>query len=284
MKLIIQAGHAAWVSRSGRNYPVGGGAPGEAQWAWALAHLMAARLAASGVESLIVGQWYNLPAPPEATDPADLFLSLHYDAAVYGQGLNTGCFADRWQAETMPDAADAFIRLWSDSYPLATGIPLRNERRNANTSLYYAYSAVTVAPAVLIEHGCGSPVPVGIYPAGQDSAFLHNEIETVADANTAAVLAWLMERGLLPAEETEHVSDDDTAVLQLVHDLGANFDGVQGWVNRLAHYENVELPQLRERIQALEAAAAQIPAVREPYQRIEGIYPDGERHGYVVER
>ena len=229
VKILLQAGHAAWTSRSGYSYPDGGGAPGEAQWAWDLAHLMAARLAASDVESLIMGQWYGyeLPEPPEAADPADLFIALHYDAAVYSPP--TGCFADRWANETETDATDSFIRIWSDSYPLATGISLHNERRNARTRLYYAYSAVKIAPAVLLEHGCGSPVPVGIYPPGGDSKYLHDHIDVVASVNVAAILSYLIEHGLLPAEEAEDmakIAELESKVTELVSTNSALSDQV----------------------------------------------------------
>lgn len=198
--IIVQAGHASWTSSSGRAYPVGGGAPGEADWAWKLAHLIAARLAAHGVGCTIVGQWYGLPVPPEATLPAAVFLSLHYDAAIYGAGNNTGCFAGRGSGDPSGALADQLVNGWNASYPAATGIPLHLERNNPNVQYYYAFSATRAdVPGVLLEHGCGSPVPTGGFPRGQDSVFLHEQIEQVADADVAAILAHLVARGLLPA-------------------------------------------------------------------------------------
>ena len=68
--VTLQGGHAGWRSRSGRQYPAFGGAPGEAEWAWRLAGLIAERLERHGVGVTIVGQWYGLPSPPEAAEPA----------------------------------------------------------------------------------------------------------------------------------------------------------------------------------------------------------------------
>jgi hypothetical protein len=257
--ILLQAGHAAWRSRSGRSYPAHGGAPGEAQWCWDLAHLIAARLAAHGVGTTIVGQWYDLPVPPEAAEPAALFIALHYDAAVYGEG---GCFADGRRYQKMPAYPGEFITGWEATYPVATGIALRNGRRNENTALYYAYAGVTNAPAALLEHGCGSPVPVGVYPAGQDWRFLHQQIELGADADAAAILAYLIERGLLPAEETEDMGIIDELNRQ-VADLKREIEGLHGVTNQLAK-ERDYCQELKQQIEGeLRAALEQVTGERD---------------------
>lgn len=276
--VILQAGHAAWTSSSGYAYPVGGGAPGEAQWAWDLAHLMVPHLNTRGVGGLVVGQWYNHPPPPEAATPATLFVSLHYDAAVYGEGRNTGAFADRWLHEpaTTAPVCDRFVSRWQTTYAAATGIPVVVARRNPNTNLYYAYSAVQVAPAVLLEHGCGSPVPTQGKPRGQDSLFLHGQIGRVAATNAGIVLAHLVAEGTIPPLPPEEVdvsilSDDQAiaAATELWAQRGQTF--VPGfaipdaWLRRWRDGAYAGLPQTGElespamgdaRVQAFDLAAA----------------------------
>jgi hypothetical protein len=93
---------------------------------------------------------------------------MHYDANL-GPTYNTGGFADRYRPERFPktdprstypnpNAAneDRFIAIWERRYPEATGIPLRNERRNPNSYDYYGYHATTERTcSVLLEHGVG---------------------------------------------------------------------------------------------------------------------------------
>lgn len=175
-KVLIQAGHsAAFVPFQAG----GGGAPGEAEWVTDLAKRLAARLSTRGVDVTLVGCWNldnsNAPAAVTKQDYA-LALSLHYDAAVYGAGKNTGCFADRARGDPMGAEADRFIALWEPRYTRATGLALHNERRNPNTWDYYAWRATTdQTPGVLIEHGVGPEA----------------ELDTAADADAAAVLAFL---------------------------------------------------------------------------------------------
>ncbi len=101
---LIQAGH----------YPHGGGAPGEALWTYQLAHMIAARLHAAGVACAVVGDFFGQAPPGACARDYDLFLALHYDAAIYAVcgERNSGCFADRATDETRPDAADRCIRIW----------------------------------------------------------------------------------------------------------------------------------------------------------------------------
>src|SRR6266542_4690781 len=181
---LIQAGH----------YPHGGGAPGEALWAYQLAQMVAARLQAAGVACTVVGDFLGQAAPSACAGDYDLFLALHYDAAIYAPRgeRNSGCFADRATDETRPAAADRFIRIWEAIYPARTGIALANRRRNPNTNQYYAFRALTVAtPGVILEHGCGAPIPSDPFPPGEDATLLHDHIDLVAAADAAAILQLL---------------------------------------------------------------------------------------------
>ena len=175
-RVLLQAGHSAQFQPFQTG---GGGAPGEASWVTDLARRIAARLSTRGVDVTLVGCWNldnsNAPAAVTKQDYA-LALSLHYDAAVYGAGKNTGCFADRARGDPMGADADRFIALWEPLYTRATGLPLHNERRNPNTWDYYAWRATTdKTPGVLIEHGVGPEA----------------SLDVAADADAAAVLAYL---------------------------------------------------------------------------------------------
>lgn len=184
MRVIIQAGHSS-------EFPpfraAGGGAPGEAVWTADLARRIRQRLMAAGVDVDIVGSWLSAQAeyspPQEMKRDAALFVALHYDADIYPD--RTGCFADRWEFDTPTIAARSARALaaWEVVYPNATQIPLRNTRRNVNTSRYYGYRAKTVnTPGLLIEHGVGQ---------GLDKPMLFTGIDIVADADASAILQYL---------------------------------------------------------------------------------------------
>lgn len=225
-RVLLQAGHSAQFPpyRTG-----GGGAPGEAAWATDLAAVLAGRLRAAGVEVVCVGAWLVNgavgSAPALVTDEDyDLFLSLHYDANL-GPTYNTGGFADRYRPERFPkndprskypnpNAAneDRFITIWERRYPEATGIPLRNERRNPNSYDYYGYHATTERTcSVLLEHGVGQ---------GLDHAMLFDRIDEVARVDAACVLEYL---GITMPEE----EDDDMA--KLSEDQRQQLDLLASW-------------------------------------------------------
>ena len=173
MSVCIQAGH----------YPSGGGAPGEAAWAYELAHRIAAQLEAAGVQVVVVGAWNldNSNPPPQVRQDHALFVSLHYDADIYAD--RTGCFAGRATNDPMGDQSDKAIRYWEEVYPALTGIPLRKERMNPNVTDYYAFRVTSAnTPGILIEHGVGQ---------GLDHATLFDRIGTVAAADANAILQYL---------------------------------------------------------------------------------------------
>lgn len=222
-RVILQAGHSSAYPPGAAN---GGGAPGEASWTGGLASWIASYLRKVGVTVDIVGTWLvtlngaqvTLAPPAAVTKDADLFLSIHYDAAVYGAGKNTGAFADHAAGEPVAAESLRFISLWErryfKPYPQGTGLPNTTARRNVNTSLYYGYRATTSnTPSVLIEHG------VGAKGAGDDAWLLWDHIGLIAALDAAAILDFL---GLTPAPvpiptpvpiEEDDVLPNDTPVL-----------------------------------------------------------------------
>lgn len=252
-RVLIQAGHSA-------NYPPnragGGGAPGEADWTTDLAWRIAERLEEVGVETVIVGAWLIngvvVAAPPQVAEDYHLFLSLHYDAAVYGAGRNTGAFCDRARLDPLGVFADEAIRKWEERWTEEVPIPIVNARRNPNTWDYYAFRATSDrTPGIIIEHGCGSPVPSGGFPPGQDAAYLHDNIEHVASVDARAILGYLADTGVwTPPEDEEEedemaqLTDAQRAILTTMEALNANADSISGWIN--------EIGALKERVTQLE--------------------------------
>jgi hypothetical protein len=262
-RVLLQAGHSAQFPpyRTG-----GGGAPGEAAWATDLAAMLAGRLRAAGVEVVCVGAWLVNgvvgSAPALVTDEDyDLFLSLHYDANL-GPTYNTGGFADRYRPERFPktdprskypnpNAAneDRFIAIWERRYPEATGIPLRNERRNPNSYDYYGYHATTEqTPGVILEHGVGQ---------GLDHATLFDRIDEVARVDAACVLEYL---GITTPEEDDDMAltDDQRAILSRMAELNANSGSIGAWMSEIGALSE-ENGKLRDEVRGLTDQLAQAP-------------------------
>ncbi|MGH2353938.1 MAG: hypothetical protein ACRDI2_07010 [Chloroflexota bacterium] len=265
--VLIQAGHA----------PDAGGAPGEARWTARLAERIAARLRAAGVDVTIVGDWFNRQPPAEALRDYELFVSLHYDAAIYAargdpRG-NTGCFADRAAADPVGELSDRAIQAWEAVYPAGTGILLTRDRSNANTRQYYAFRSTTArTPGIIIEHGCGAPVGTGGFPPGDDAAFLHGQIDGVADLDTRAILAFV-QRGsvqeiVLEDDDMAKLSEEDRAILDVVNGLGANAASVVGWINEIGALKAAN-EQLRQQLTDLAVASGRRVA------RVSMVYDDG---------
>jgi hypothetical protein len=250
-RVLLQAGHSAQFPpyRTG-----GGGAPGEAAWATDLAAVLAGRLRAAGVEVVCVGAWLVngvvVMAPALVTDEDyDIFISLHYDANL-GPTYNTGGFADRYRPERFPktdprskypnpNAAneDRFIAIWERRYPEATGIPLRNERRNPNSYDYYGYHATTERTcSVLLEHGVGQ---------GLDHAMLFDRIDEVARVDAACVLEYL---GITVPEE-----EDDMAKVQELQAQIDQLNGITKTMQEQIDYKDQLLQQANSRAGVAEA-------------------------------
>lgn len=246
-RVILQAGH----------YPNDGGAPGEANWTKRLCDAMAARLQARGVETVVVGGYFNNQAaiPAVVGESFALCACMHYDADIYP--VRTGCFADRYRPELFaasdprrahpnPNAAeeDRFVALWESLYPAATAIPLHNERRNGNTRDYYLYRYTSAdTSTVLIEHGVGM---------GDDHALLYDHLDLVAATDALAITQFL---GL--------EDDDDVALRDELEATKAELANQQGINTTLGE-------QLAEKDRLLRAANSRVGAlehdVLEPLQ------------------
>jgi hypothetical protein len=249
VRVLIQAGHSAQFPpyRTG-----GGGAPGEAAWATDLAAVLAGRLRAAGVEVVCVGAWLvngKLVAAPTTVidEDYDLFLSLHYDAAIYAQ--NTGCIVARAANDPVGALADRFIAIWQRRYPAATGIPLHQERVNPNMTDYYAFHATTTqTPGVILEHGVGQ---------GLDHATLFDRIDEVARVDAACVLEYL---GITVPEEEEDMAltDDQRAILDKMAELNANSGSIGAWMSEIGALGE-ENGKLRDEVRGLTDQLAQAP-------------------------
>jgi N-acetylmuramoyl-L-alanine amidase len=244
-RILVQCGHSAEYPPF---VPYGGGAPGEATWTADLGRRLAARLEDAGVETVLIGSWLSKPPgssawvehnpPKEATEPYDLALCLHYDANLSTTipGYDTGCFADRWEYDSAAAEADRFIRIWERSYPEQTGISLHNERRNVNTSRYYAYQSIMVPPAILLEHGVGQ---------GLDHATLFERIDEVARVDAACVLEYL---GITTPEE-----EDDMAKAQELQAQIDQLNGITKTMQEQIDYKDQLLQQANSRAGVAEA-------------------------------
>lgn len=227
MRVLLQAGH----------YPDGGGAPGEAAWTYRLALGIAEWLTAAGIDTVIVGDWYGKTPPPATRETWDLFVSLHYDAAIYADRgeRNSGCFADRAALDPVAAQSDRFVALWESQYPQVTGIPLTPQRRNAKTSDYYGFAATTnETPGVILEHGCGAPVPVGRFPAGEDADYLHAHLQDVAQADAESIMAYLgapMDP-FGPVQLTPPLTEAERALVDLHRAIAITREGVELLISR----------------------------------------------------
>lgn len=198
-RVLLQAGHSS-------AYPPGlqwgGGAPSEALWTAKLASLVEPMLEESGIDVTVVGAWlttlngqtvvHDPPAVVEEED-YDLFLAFHYDAAVYGGSTgNTGGFCDRASGDPMGAVADRFITRFNARYFPVFGIRNATERRNLNTSDYYAFRYTSAqTPGVIIEFGVGAP---GV---GEDAPILWEDTDRVAAVLGQVVVSHLVAEGVL---------------------------------------------------------------------------------------
>jgi N-acetylmuramoyl-L-alanine amidase len=245
-RVLLQAGHSAQFPpyRTG-----GGGAPGEAAWATDLAAMLAGRLRAAGVEVVCVGAWLVNgvvgSAPASVTDEDyDLFLSLHYDAAIYAE--NTGCIVARAANDPVGSLADRFITIWQRRYPAATGIPLHQERVNPNMTDYYAFRDTTAqTPGVILEHGVGH---------GLDHATLFDRIDEVARVDAACVLEYL---GITVPEE----EDDDMAKAQELQAQIDQLNGITKTMQEQINYKDELLQAANSRAGVAEAEVERLTAL-----------------------
>ena len=155
------------------------GASGERDWTTKIVPMVTDRLRNFSQEVYTTDAFAYNDEKVTSTD-WDLFLAVHYDADIYN---DRGGFAD------YPDqSAD---KVWERSKQLSdkieevffskTGIPVKNNRSNANTKFYYMWKSLTEnTPCVLIECGVGNRKP-------EDYETLR-KYDFIADSLTQAIL------------------------------------------------------------------------------------------------
>lgn len=89
----------------------------------------------------------------------DLFLSIHYDADIYGRGGGFVDFPDP-QVDKATQESQRICKDIEEEYFKTTDVVNRSERRNANTKYYYMWKYLTAkTPCNIIECGVGMHVP-----------------------------------------------------------------------------------------------------------------------------
>lgn len=149
MKILIQAGHADRTSGST-------GAPGEMEFNIDITNKVADELRKRGFEVKTVNAD---PTPEDIAGDWDLFLSIHYDADIYGTG---GYLVDYPEPSTdgATDRSQKIAYLIRQEYGGTTNIVFHPERSNVNTRYYYMWKKMSYkTPCVLIECGVGMHVP-----------------------------------------------------------------------------------------------------------------------------
>lgn len=226
--ILLQAGHSAdYVPY----LPGGGGAPGEANWTSRFVEQVERLLAKRGISVVVLGGWLSngitQQAPAAATRPYNLAIFCHYDADIYGVG---GGFIDRYRPENwgrpptgqLP-TEEAFMTLFDEVYFPSTGILNKPNRRNPNTSDYYAYRSMHKnTPRVLIEFGVGAP-------GAPDSYTLWQDMPVVAETLYQIIEQHFVDRGLIEPDPEEPDVPNEFAppisreeALQRLQQLGFN--------------------------------------------------------------
>lgn len=149
MKIIIQAGHEGRTTGAT-------GAPNEQSFNIDISNKVADELRSRGFE---VKRVNADPKHEEISGDWDLFLSIHYDADVYGTG---GFFVDYPEPSTdgATEQSQKIAYLIRQEYGGTTGIVNHPERSNVNTRYYYMWKFLSSkTPCVIIECGVGMHVP-----------------------------------------------------------------------------------------------------------------------------
>lgn len=170
-RIIIQAGHEGRTTGAT-------GSPNEQSFNIDISNQVANELIKRGIE---VKRVNADPKQSEISGDWDLFLSIHYDADIYGKG---GGFVDFPEPST--DAAtkesQRIAYLIRQEYFGTTNIINRPERSNKNTRYYYMWKSISAkTPCVIIECGVGMHIP-------DDHQVLHFEREKVVGGLVKGIL------------------------------------------------------------------------------------------------
>lgn len=218
-KICIQAGHENWQY----NTIVKGstGAPGELEFNVSIRNSLAGELRKRGIEVVTTDSCgYNDPNVTKVD--FDLFLSIHYDADVYGKGGGMVDFADP-ASDMATKESQRIAKAITDAYFPKTGIVNHPERSNKNTRFYYMWRYLTAkTPCVLIECGVGQHKP-------DDYDVLFNHRDLVVEGIGRGVCNALGVKWDIAKTCEEKLADATKQIDQ----LNANIRGLNDQINTL---------------------------------------------------
>ena len=211
-KICLQAGHQNVKHNSIVALRGSTGAPNEMSFNVDIRNRVAQELRDRGFEVTTTDSNAN-DDPKITSKDFDLFLSIHYDADIYGKG---GGFVDFPEPSTdhATKESQRIKKAIENVYFDKTGVVNHPERSNANTRYYYMWKYLTAkTPCVLIECGVGMHVP-------DDHQLLHFNRPLVVEAITRGICkAFNVEYEQKPEPEPEPpvqgVVDDENAVIRL---------------------------------------------------------------------
>ena len=162
MKSInLQAGHQNAKQNCDPILAKGTGAPGEAEFTVRirdrLTQILLSKKNADGSPAFtiqLVDATFNCD-PTVGNKDYDLFLAIHYDANIYGQG---GGFIDFPEPSTdgATQESQRIVKEMEEEYFKHSGIENKPGRRNANTKFYYMWKFLSAkTPCAIIECGVG---------------------------------------------------------------------------------------------------------------------------------
>lgn len=157
-KIVIQAGHVNCQYNSIISLHGSTGAPNEMSFNLDIANQVSAELRRRGFEVKQTDANANDDKTITSVD-WDLFLSIHYDADVYGKG---GFFVDYPEPSTdgATKESQRIQKVLTEEYGKVTGIVNVPTRSNAKTRYHYMWKYLTAkTPCNLIECGVGMHVP-----------------------------------------------------------------------------------------------------------------------------
>lgn len=154
IKIALQAGHENAAKNCDAKLRSGTGAPGEVDFTIRVRNRLSEGLIKRGFQVYLFDATANCN-PQIGKEDFDLFLAIHYDANIYGEG---GGFIDFPEPST--DMATArsqeICRVLESQYFEHSGIVNKPNRRNKNTKFYYMWKFLSAkTPCNIIECGVG---------------------------------------------------------------------------------------------------------------------------------
>jgi N-acetylmuramoyl-L-alanine amidase len=154
-RIAIQAGHLNTKQNKIEALRKSTGAPGEVEFTTKVVNRLAHCLSRTGKFSVVTTD-ANANSDPKITQANfDLFLSVHYDADIYGSG---GGFIDfpEPSSDFSTTESQRITREMESQYFSHSGIANKPNRRNRNTKYYYMWRFLSAStPCVILECGVG---------------------------------------------------------------------------------------------------------------------------------